>query len=399
MSRNQKITVWILILFTLSFTGVVTAAEYLPASESYTLEAGNTVSEDLYVIAEDVIIEGTLDGDLFAFANFVHVEGTVTGDVLVIADGFRLDGEIQDDARVLTLSSMFHGTVNGDVMTVDYGLPVTSAFFQSTPRSFTGGTFFEGVQIGGDLIVIYSSLLSMIDSQIDGSLSGTIFRLDLENSNINGGTDIGQLSAINIDTDSRVTGADGFQYSASGPLDVPSTLSENIQFEQLETEGINWPVRLRQIFGRIAGYAVLGWVLLQYRSHWLSRPADGIRSAPSTAAWYGFTFAFFFLPLISLPIMFISGFFWGPLSSFAIGGFVFFGMVTIWLLSPIFVGYWLSPWFSRQPFQGLIIGSSIISIMLEIPLINFVTSMLVISLTVGGVWLAIRPYLNLSTEE
>ncbi|MEM7797597.1 MAG: hypothetical protein AAF633_00280 [Chloroflexota bacterium] len=398
MTFNQKIIAYLLILSIITATGTAIAAEYLPDAERYILPAGETLDDDLYIIAPDVTIEGTLNGDLIAISNFVRVRGEVNGDVLAVTGGFRLDGSIEDDAQVVSVSNLINGSIGDTFFTLDTGIPVTAAAFPGSTRTYRRGTFLENGQIGGDAIVIFSSFFQMLNSEINGDLYGTIFRLTMEKSLIAGDVDI-QLTDIEVDADSRVTGPNGFAYRSGQPLQVDSSISERIRFDQLEGGRINWVASMRNVIGRIAGYAVLGWVLLRYRPEWLDRPVDAMRGFMSTAVWSGFSFTFFFLPVISLPIMLIAGFFWGTLASFAIGGFIFLGVVTIWLLSPILVGYWMGPWLSEQPFQGLIIGSSLISILLEVPFVNFAVSILVISLTIGGFWLLIRPYMQTAQEE
>ncbi|NTU84894.1 MAG: hypothetical protein HGA45_36940, partial [Chloroflexales bacterium] len=51
--------------------------------ETYRLAADQTLPKDLYVIANDIVIEGTVEGDLAVIGRRVLITGTVKGNTNV----------------------------------------------------------------------------------------------------------------------------------------------------------------------------------------------------------------------------------------------------------------------------------------------------------------------------
>ncbi|MCB0160036.1 MAG: hypothetical protein KDD83_18015, partial [Caldilineaceae bacterium] len=57
------------------------------SNEVYRLDADAVVSDDLYVFAREVYIDGKVEGDLVVAAGYVEINGIVTGDVMGAAGG------------------------------------------------------------------------------------------------------------------------------------------------------------------------------------------------------------------------------------------------------------------------------------------------------------------------
>ena len=94
-----------------TFGALVTTDRYIVADEQ-------TVTEDQYVTASSVHVEGAIDGDLTIFAGSVTITGHVTGSVTVfsagsvtVADGARIGGALRGSAGTLRIG----GEVGTDV--------------------------------------------------------------------------------------------------------------------------------------------------------------------------------------------------------------------------------------------------------------------------------------------
>ena len=70
--RRPTLLLLILPLFLLAAvgSGSVEAAEFAEG-EIYRLKAGETLNDDLYVFAREIIIDGTVDGDVIAFGGII----------------------------------------------------------------------------------------------------------------------------------------------------------------------------------------------------------------------------------------------------------------------------------------------------------------------------------------
>lgn len=79
------------VLLSAALLALLAAAPVLAAEvaggNSYRLEAGEVIADDLYVSAEEAIIAGTVEGDLIAAGAYVEVSGRVTGDATIAALG------------------------------------------------------------------------------------------------------------------------------------------------------------------------------------------------------------------------------------------------------------------------------------------------------------------------
>lgn len=69
--------------------------------ETYRLPADEVVPKDLYVIANDVVVEGTVEGDLAVIGRRVLVTGTVKGNTNVLAARIELAGEMSGFIRTI----------------------------------------------------------------------------------------------------------------------------------------------------------------------------------------------------------------------------------------------------------------------------------------------------------
>lgn len=396
LQRTTTILLTLLILLISLSAGIGLAAEYVQDDGPYELAANEQLDDDLYVIADEVNIDGTLNGDLFAVANYVHIQGEVTGDVLVVAGGFRLDGAVGDDVRVLAISSEIAGSVGDDLLLAGGG-NAPGVRFPLGNRTFEQGIRLEQNETAGDLILYAIGVSQITDSQIRGDLQGYLDRLELNGTDIQGSADI-TINRLQSDDGSRISGPGGLRYRSLAPLEINPNLTEEVLFNQIEVEPINWVEHVRNIIGRIAGYALLGWILLRYRPALLNEPLFALNLRGWSAAWTGFSAVFFLVPLITIPTALIAGFFWGTFASFAIAGFIFLGIASLWYFSPLVAGLWIGQRFSQNPFQGLLFGVGLISILVEIPLTRFIVFLFALSLCVGSLIFVLQTRLSSAAE-
>lgn len=368
--------------------GSVAAAEVISEDGDWTLEAGETIDDDLYLTGNELLIDGVVNGDVIAIGNYLRIKGEVNGDVIFIGGGLWMGGTVNGDIRAAATSIDIRGTVEESLTFISSGF----IGFDGPPVQV--GTNYEqrlGVHIIDGVIkkdvFSYSGLFALQDSQVMGDVLGQMSRLVMESSQIQGDVDISVIQ-ITVDEESRVLGPDGFRYSSVAPADV-STLTEKINYETPEVEPTDWLLVLRSIVGRIAGMAILGWFLLRFRPNWLIEPVAAINTRPGAAGWLGFFISaalifgsFMYVPLIV--------FFWGALAAFIFTGLIFFGLGSLWVLSPLVAGLWFGQRLSSQPFQGLLFGCSLIAVLQAVPLIGFGISVAVFTLALGGLILAPR---------
>lgn len=115
--RSWRVSAGALLLpVLLANPGPVQAARVFRGSD-FVLPAGQTLHDDLFVEANSVRIDGTIDGDLVAFSRSVTVNGVVTGNVFTFSKYLNLPGTVNGDIA----SFSDYVTVSGEVSRSLYG--------------------------------------------------------------------------------------------------------------------------------------------------------------------------------------------------------------------------------------------------------------------------------------
>jgi cytoskeletal protein CcmA (bactofilin family) len=88
--------------------------------------ATQVVHNDLIVAAEEVRVDGMIDGDLIAFTHDLTVTGHVTGDIIAFAEEVRVDGTVDGNVRVFTNLGNIDGSVGKNITAFANTLVLTS---------------------------------------------------------------------------------------------------------------------------------------------------------------------------------------------------------------------------------------------------------------------------------
>jgi cytoskeletal protein CcmA (bactofilin family) len=118
-----------------------------------TIEAGETVSHDLYVFGGNLIVDGTVEGDLVAGAGTVTINGSVDGDLVVGSGRVLLNGEVTGDVRAGAGEITVDGTVGEDLLAGTGVLRINAAG-----------------EVGEDLI--FGAGQVVVDGTVDGNVLG-----------------------------------------------------------------------------------------------------------------------------------------------------------------------------------------------------------------------------------
>ncbi len=123
------------------------AFELRHGEDRVVIAAGESFGQTLAVGAEEVRIEGTVDGDLAVMAERVRVSGTVTGNVLVIADDVDVVGSIGGSLIVAGEVVRIEGEVGGPLY--GFGEDITVADSARIARDV--GVFGDFLQVEGEV--------------------------------------------------------------------------------------------------------------------------------------------------------------------------------------------------------------------------------------------------------
>jgi cytoskeletal protein CcmA (bactofilin family) len=165
-----------LVVLMLGLTSAPAAAADIRSGD-ITIEASETIEDDLYVAGGNIAINGTIHGDLIAAGNFISVDGTVTGDVIAAGQSVTIRGQVGGSVRAAGNTVVLDGKVTNDLLVAGNELTILSngrvgrdAIVGSTNTTVSG-------QIGRDLQA--GSTNVKIDGGIGGNVLASVDRLQL----------------------------------------------------------------------------------------------------------------------------------------------------------------------------------------------------------------------------
>lgn len=139
-----------------------------PSNPNYTLPAGQTLNNDIYIFADSARIDGTVNGDVIAFCRKVDITGHVTGDVISGTAELRIHGRV--DGNVRSVASIFElgGTVGKNVLSEGSVFDVGSAAQIGGGLTALGGDVDMDGHVARDMMMLDQVLT------IDGSVGGNL---------------------------------------------------------------------------------------------------------------------------------------------------------------------------------------------------------------------------------
>jgi cytoskeletal protein CcmA (bactofilin family) len=145
MSYKRKFLSVFILAAMLAFTFITPAHAFDGRSgDRVVIESGQVVDDDLYVGAQEFVLDGTVNGDLIVFAQSITINGKVDGDLIAAAQTVVVNGEVTGAVRMAG-SVLFVGekaSIAGDIVGAGY--------------SFEGR---EGSKIGKDLVFAGGQIL------------------------------------------------------------------------------------------------------------------------------------------------------------------------------------------------------------------------------------------------
>ncbi len=84
--------------------------------QSITVESGEVVDDDLYVMGNEITINGTVNGDVFGLARTFILNGSVKGTTLIAAQTIIVNGHVSRSARLAGQTIDVSGNIGGDLL-------------------------------------------------------------------------------------------------------------------------------------------------------------------------------------------------------------------------------------------------------------------------------------------
>ncbi len=134
--------------------------------KSYVLTSDQTIDEDLYVVADDIKVDGVVDGDVILVGDSVQLNGTITGDAYILGTTANIDANVYGNIFVFGNNTKIEGLITDNTYIVSSFLD-----YQADTQRDMLAIFFDGTlkgSVGDDLRAI--GIKPNIESIIRGDL-------------------------------------------------------------------------------------------------------------------------------------------------------------------------------------------------------------------------------------
>ncbi|NWF79146.1 MAG: polymer-forming cytoskeletal protein [Chloroflexi bacterium] len=370
----------------------VFAAEF-GSGDVYRLAAGQVVEDDLTVFAQEIYIDGKVEGDLVAMGAYVEVNGVVSGDLLAAGAEVRINGVVEDDVRAGGAGVIVTGTIGDHLFAAAGGGQGMTSAMRVAGRTVVQGVRIErGATVGGSAYLVGGEVL------MDGKVAEEL-RIGAGMVNLNG--NVGKDATIEADTlniggAAQIAGQ--LSYTAPEQVTVPPGVASDVRFAQREaTRPATRPFvdvnRIVRILLTLAGFALLGWLMLRYTPAALRRPAEALAARPGQAALYGIAAVavLFAIPLLSGLVFLAILLFWGWFPAIMFALLLTAALVLAWTLSPLITGLWAGRALlaatgrSEGDFVALCIGVLLIVLASLLPWLGWLVGLVSLVFALGAI--------------
>lgn len=306
--RNCLIILGLVLLVTLLIASPVLGAVETRSGDRVVIGSGEEVDDDLYITANEVVVDGTIEGDLVAFGRTVTVNGRVQGDLIAAGQSVEVGGTVDDDARIAgqTLLLRDDARVGDDLISAGFSL-------ESGPGSTVGGTLlYAGYQallagnVGEDLkgamngLQLSGQVGRDVDADVDGENEGSppfLFEPLVEVPTVESG--------LTLTDSARIGGNLSYKSDAEARINPGAQIEgEVIPQERPAAEEEEEPTRSAAadwVLGNLRSFVELvlvGLVVIWLASGWIRRLAGRVLDRPLASLGWG---------LLSLIAFFVSG--------------------------------------------------------------------------------------------
>jgi cytoskeletal protein CcmA (bactofilin family) len=398
---------------------------------------GEVIDDDLYVTANEIVLQGTVRGDLVAFGSVITIDpgASVEGSFMGVAQGITINGSVKDNVRVAGMSIQVgeSAKIGHDLVMAGYNVEV-----------------LPGASVGGDVVAAGSQVA--LDGTIKGDAKVYANGLQLTAS-VGGDVDakVGEpgqstpfsptafmpqrpgmppvappFSGLTIGDKAKIGG--NLTYQTTNEIKLPtgviagSTTHTTPPPETQQTLVKQPPSPLMQVvnwfFGLLrqtATLLVVGLLLVWLAPGLLRRGADVVKGQPLPSLLWGvvgvaaFVFALFLLVVVVVMLAIVFGLITlgdllGVIVSlgFLVGSALILGFrIAASYLSKILVGFLVGRLIiglfkpeQEHPFWSVIVGVVIFAFLASIPFLGWLINLIVVLIGLGALWLLAREWLN-----
>jgi cytoskeletal protein CcmA (bactofilin family) len=264
------------------------------SGDSVVIGPDEVLEDDLYVTANNVVIDGTIRGDLVAFGQSIAVDGTVEGDLIGAAQAVQIGGTVEDDVRIAgqTLLLDEGAEVEDDLIAAGLSL-------ENVPDSVVGGTLmYAGYQallqgtVGEDVNAAANGLElggevgANVDAEVDGEDGGPppfLFAPQADLPTVDSGLTL---------TDSATVGGNlTYESSTEAQIDPQAQIEGEVVGEERPAEAEEDAYTFADaVFDNLRSFIallVVGLILIWIAPNWIRRRAGTVLDRPLASLGWG----------------------------------------------------------------------------------------------------------------
>lgn len=249
MNKNIFYIVAFVVALFIPFTA--SAAEFRSAEQSFVLDEGETINDDVFIGAQRVQIDGDVNGDVFIGANSVEINGNISGSVFVGANTIRIAGNVGNDIYAGGNDIVLSGNAEENVYAA------ASTVF--TQKDFAAG---RDLFVGAGSAEIMGSIGKNLaagtgDIAIDGDIAGSAYVSSGDEKKSN------SSASISIEENARI--ADNFEYRSNKPAEISESavIGGVTDYEEVSSNSSSsnsQPVSMFGFSGNRVIFKVISWV-------------------------------------------------------------------------------------------------------------------------------------------
>ena len=374
MSKIYKVFSLLVLLSLLTLIATPAYAFDGRGGDKVVIQAGDVVNDDLYIGANQFVLDGTVNGDVVAAGQMITINGTINGDLIAVGQTIVINGTVTGSSRIAG-SVLFIGekaNIGKDVIGAGYSLESRRGSVLSRDLIFAGGQVLIAGNVTRNVQIATGGL------EIAGNVGGNV-KADIGDNQGQSGPPPTMFmgpstvpvplvsTGLTIDPSAKISG--DLNYTQSKDLAFPAgTISGKISrvaptenqsyrashIEETPAQKVtNWSLNLLR---SLVTLILIGLLLLWLLPTLIKKPMEKLESKfwPSLG-WGVIAYAaFFFLLMLILFVIILGGVLFSALTLSSLSGTV------IWLgvlaLFALLVGFVLITSFIAKVVFGMAFG-------------------------------------------
>lgn len=183
------------------------------ADASPTVRQGETVDSSVYLAGQTVSVDGTVNGDVYCAGQSVTINGTVNGDVICAGQTVAISGDVRGSVRAAAQTLTVSGKVSKSVTLMGQQITIEKTAAIADDATLTGADVMLQGSLGRDVVAAGATL----------TLNGATINRNVTTA----------ANTITINSSSRVGG--NFEYTSQNQFTPPSgTVVGQLTFHRAE---------------------------------------------------------------------------------------------------------------------------------------------------------------------